>query len=85
MEFEKDQLVTINTDIEKTISLYSANSTMKSMIGKTFKIDEVITANKIRVNSFVWHPNDLITYTSKRDIPKPASQSILFDINKLDM
>jgi len=61
--------VTINHDISKTSRKYSANRTMKSMRGKTYKLKSGLYSRRsITIKGFRWHIDDI----SEANIEKPS-------------
>ncbi len=68
-EMEKGTHIIIADDISNTIKTHTANDDMKYMIGKKYRIDGIANTTHGKagiVNSFYWHPDDLIEVVAER-------------------
>ncbi len=80
--FSVGDMVTINNNISKTDRLYTVNSNMVEMKGKVYKISEILNSQRIRVNNWVWHPDDLTLYMPES---KQNTTPVLYNIDNLDI
>lgn len=86
MNLKVGDVVVINQDVSKTNRLYTVNTHMEAMKGQQYKVDEIINPQKIRVNRWVWHPNDLTPLqTILETTPEKEFQDIKYDIKNLDI
>jgi len=82
MSFKIGDLVFINQDVSKTHRLYTVNENMLQMKGKVFKIRDILNSKKIKVENWVWHPDDLTLYTPETN---QKTEPVLYNVNNLDI
>jgi hypothetical protein len=62
-------LVLIDSKCTNTSRAVGINTSMKKMMGKTYKISSIRDSKTVYIGAWIWHINDLITISKLEPIP----------------